>query len=82
MVRKAKETTITDADEAAAVLRALAGNRTYRALLAEHARVSHSLGTWHGWLTGRQVPSLQRFLEVVEALGGEVVVRRREDNDS
>jgi len=66
--------------DAAAALRDLAGDATYRELLERHPQVTRSLGAWHGWLTGRRDPRLSSFLDTVDALGGEVVIRRKPRN--
>ena len=66
--------------DAAAALRELAGDATYRQLLERHPEVTNSLGAWHGWLTNRRDPRLSSFLAAVDALGGEVVIRRKRTN--
>jgi len=71
---------VTNSDNAADVLRELAGDATYRQLLEEHPQVTSSLGAWHGWLTGGRDPRLSNFLEAVAALGGEVLIRRKRRN--
>ena len=72
-----RQRTVRSTQDAAAALRALAGDATYRKLLERHPNVTRSLGAWHGWLTGRRDPRLSTFLEALDALGGEMVIRRK-----
>ena len=72
-----KATKIDSPKDAAAALRDLADGRSYDRLRSEFAHISNSKGSWHGWLTGGQDPRLSSFLRVVNALGGEVLIRWR-----
>ena len=64
--------------DAARALRELSGWRSFGSLLRDYGHVSKSMAGWHGWLTGQRVPTLGRLIDVVEAFGGELVIRRRQ----
>ena len=64
-------------EDATAALRKLAGGRSYGSLVRDFPHVSRSMAAWYGWLTGKRQPGVRNLLSVVEALGGEVVIRRR-----
>lgn len=77
MMARPRPREVHSTQDAAAALRELADDATYRQLLERHPHVTRSLGAWHGWLTGRRDPRLSSFLEALDALGGEVVIRRK-----
>ena len=74
---KHQERLIDTPKDAAQALRDLAGDRSYNQLRREHSDVCNSMGAWWAWLNGKRVPRLDRFLDVLHALGGELVVRKR-----
>lgn len=71
------ERTIKEPSDVAEALRSLAGKRSFYSLLRDFKHVNRSMGAWHGWLTGKREPGLTNMLRVVEALGGEIIIRRR-----
>ena len=71
------EYAIRQPSDVAAVLQELVGWRSFAALVRDFGHVTRSMGAWHGWVTGKRTPALHNLLNVVDALGAEVVIRRR-----
>ena len=71
------ERVLRNREDATSALRELMGPRSISTLIREHGDITRSVGAWSQWRGGKRIPTLGRFIELVQCFGGEVVVRSR-----
>ena len=54
------------------------GSGSYANLLTVWSNATRSMGAAHGYVTGRRVPTVQKLLELLDAIGARLVVEPTE----